>query len=437
MQLRVFFHFFLSASIITCGISVSLSQGFLALSFLTGLFLKNTNFRNLSPGIKMAIVFWGYIFLNLLFHIIKKGWDLGYIQNAISQEPKDFFLFLACVTMLFLEKEDMKLVYRSFLALLIVLVVSGFISIFSEYRLAWLISSLHKEMTTWGKQHLQAEWLGIKIYLPIGLMNTHLTFGGIFLLTYPFLVFRLLYSLEKKESLKLRCTWMSLFVLATIVFLLNNARSALGGTAFSIAFGFLLWKDRGHRFQIPIWIPIIFLFIGISLGFALWKQSDSFRTIVGPILGMEKHTDSGRTFIWDSVFPLIEKNPLLGVGPGNYANEIEKSRKQKSLEYPELLYFYETTQRGHAHNDYFHLSAVYGIPAGFLYLLFLAFLYWDIFQSQLPFPQKGWFIGILGFGIAGLLQCYFQDDEVALVFWYLVGYWTQSNRGNHTNEVSD
>jgi O-antigen ligase len=258
-------------------------------------------------------------------------------------------------------------------------------------------------------------------------MNTHLTFGGLLLLTFPWIFFRLLHSFEIQEAWKKRFLWMAIFGIGSFVFLMNNARSSLSGTAIAIILGYALWRKKNYKIKIPIWIPVSFFTLTVISSLVFWNSSESFRTIVGPIFGSEKHTDSGRTFIWDSTFPLIIEHPILGIGPGNYAKEIEISRKKRSLEYPDLLFFYEITQRGHAHNDYFHLAVIFGLPTVFLFLLLSFGITKEIYTSKLPFPEIAWFLGLVGFFFASLLQCYFQDDEVVIIFWFLIGYLYQSN----------
>lgn len=356
------------------------------------------------------------------------GWKDNYFTRGTNGELKDIFLFMAFVVMTKVRSVDLPRIYRSFVALAVVLVSTGFVSVFFEYRLAWLFNSLFRDMTTWGKQHLAATVFGFPLFLPIGLMNTHLTFGGLLLFVVPWIFFRTMLTFYNREANQKKTLWTVFLGIAFFVFLLNNARSALAGTAIAILFGLFLWREKGLVIRIPVWIPTTLVLLSLGTSLVLWNSSESFRTLVGPLLGTEKHTDSGRTFIWDSTLPLVRDNPILGVGSGNYPREIERSRKLRSLEYPELAFFYEVTQRGHAHNDYFHLTAVLGIPGLLLFLALIYYILQEILGSRLPFPEIAMAVGLVGFFFAALLQCYFQDDEVVIVFWYLLGFLYQSNR---------
>jgi O-antigen ligase len=409
--------------------SVSLGQGFLGLALVTSFFVRLESYP-ICQLLVISGIFWGYEFFILFLHFIQSDFSIAYLKMGLQAENKDFFLFLACITVLKVQPKDLRLVRRAFLILAIVLTVTGLISVFSEYRLAWMISKLYRTMTTWGKHHFYGSVGPVSLYLPIGLMNTHLTFGGLLLFVYPAVFFHFLEAWIEKRKKTLIFLWMFFTLVLSFVFLLNNARSALLGTFISILFGLWLWFRRGNR--IPFRIPwksgiLALVLVGITSSL-LYKTSEPFRLVVAPLLGSEKHTDSGRTFIWDSSFQLIQKSPIVGIGPGNYPKKIEEARKERSLEFPELAFFYETTQRGHAHNDYFHLLTIFGFFQLVLYLLLAFYIFREITESKIPFVELSWTFGLIGFFFSGMLQCYFQDDEVVILFWYLVGYLVQSNR---------
>ncbi|MDF3818328.1 O-antigen ligase family protein [Leptospira sp. 96542] len=413
---------FLALSIISCAISVSLSQLFLVISFVLFLFLDHKPKFNSSIS-KALFLFYLWQIVTVLFHYFSSGFEWITLQNAFKNEMKDMFLVSAFFAIQGIKKEDYNFLYKTLFIFALVVLVSGFISIFSMTRLARLISDMYKMSASWPYQHHYGKILGLNIYLPIGLMNTHLTFGGLLAFVYPLFFFRTYDSWFHKEPKKQLFINFLLLVFISIVFLFNNARSSLLGMFLSVSFGLyiIIFVDREISKKIIkrffLITTMMFLVIFIS-----YQSTNAVKRVIDPLFGGEKHTDSGRTFIWDSTFPLIQNNFIFGIGAGNYQKEIEISRKERSKENKDLSFFYEVTQRGHAHNDYFHLASVFGIPQVFFYFL----LMFTILHAHLNgiVPRKNRYVtyGLTGFFFSGLLQCYFQDDEVLIVFMFLLGY---------------
>ncbi|MCR1794292.1 MULTISPECIES: O-antigen ligase [unclassified Leptospira] len=418
--------FCLLATLPSIGISVSLSQGFLVLSFFFGLAdqLKVGNWKEILPNhpvskISISLFFWyGIVFL---IHLVFGNSGPEYTKSAWNGELKDFFLFFGLLSVGFTTKEDLPKVYRALFWLFLLLVFTGVVGGFTPVRLSRLITDLYKTSTSYRFTHPLGSISSIPLYISIGLMNTHLTFGGLLQFFSAFAVFGFLRTLIQGDKKKILIAGLLLF-LYCLVFLLNQARSSMIGAGVSIFFAgihlFFIRKEFSKSFLIKgasFFLGLLFL-IGLVLAF-----SPAGKKIIGPLFGKEKHTDSGRTFIWDSSFPLIQEHPIIGVGPGNYNKEIEKVRIAHSEKYPELSYFYEVTQRGHAHNDYFHLASVFGLPAVLIYLGLGAILLGYLFQSRQDFQVIIFFYGLIGFFVSGLFQCYFQDDEVVILFWILLG----------------
>jgi O-antigen ligase len=419
---------FLCLSIISCAISVSLSQLFLGLCFLTFVFLKGKpDFR--SRILLLLIIFYSYELASLFYHFVATGFNHAVLELALKSEMKDILLLSAFFVVQGAREEDKHKITKAFSIFAYIILVSGFISIFSETRLARAISDLYKSSSTWPFQHHYGSLLGINLYLPIGLMNTHLTFGGLIAFVYPYFFFNTYESWKNKKPWTNKLLQMTLLFLISVVFLLNSARSAFVSAVFSVSLGLyiLIFIEKEFEKQLLKKILLAFTVFGMFLMVAYF-QSTALQKVIKPLFGSEKHTDSGRTFIWDSTFPLILENPMFGIGPGAYPTEIERSRKQKELEHPELAYFYEVTQRGHSHNDYFHLAVIFGIPQVVIYLLLGALIVFG-FSSQ-RMDRKAMFVtlGLSGFFFSGLLQCYFQDDEVLIVFFYLLGYYQMFNK---------
>lgn len=413
---------FLALSIISCALSVSLSQLFLLLSFVFFLFLEEKP-KLSSNLVKILFIFYGWQIVTLLYHFASNGFDPISIKHAFRDEMKDIFLVTAFISVQGIKKEDKTFLYKTFFIFSLVIVFTGFISIFSMTRLSRLISDLYKTSTSWPYQHHYGNIGPLNIYLPIGLMNTHLTFGGLLAFIFPGFVFRLYDSWYNKTSKRIIVIHVVLLFLVSIVFLFNNARSSLLGALVSVIFGLYVLVFIDHDISKKMIKRTSFILLGfLLLLFVGYNSTNAVKRVVDPLFGGEKHTDSGRTFIWDSTFPLIKTNPIFGIGSGNYQNEIEISRKNKEKENRELAFFYEVTQRGHAHNDYFHLTAVFGFPQSVLYLILFGTILYTLLSSNIPKQVRFMTYGLVGFFASGLLQCYFQDDEVLIVFYFLLGY---------------
>ncbi|WP_061223700.1 O-antigen ligase family protein [Leptospira weilii] len=420
-RLRKITLFLFCASIVTIGLSVSLSQGFLVFAFLTSLFSSKTSGFWKEPVILIGISFFGWYLSDFVIHSFREENFLTYSKIAFNAELKDIFLFIGLVLAWNLKKEEFPTILKSLNALFWILLITGFVSSFSPVRLSRLVSDLYRESSNWKFTHPMGHVGGLSLYIPIGLMNTHLTFGGLLQFFFPLPIFLFLRSFFDHNFKRAGIQGIILLTFLYVVFL-NNARSSILGAIFSSITAFLVLGVV--RKELPTTKILLFasgtltllLILGIALSFTQAGQK-----IIDPLFGKEKHTDSGRTFIWDSTFPLMKDNPFTGVGPGNYDREIERSRKEHSEKYRELYYFYETTQRGHAHNDYFHLFAVFGFPGIFLFLFLGTELYRRLITTNLPYEHSLYFFGLSGFFFSGLFQCYFQDDEVVILFWILCG----------------
>ncbi len=427
-RLRKITLFLFCASIVTIGVSVSLSQGFLVLAFLFSLFTSKTKGFWKEPAIAIAVAFFAWYLIDFWIHATNEENFSRYAKTAFNAELKDIFLFSGLIVAWNLKKEEFPAVFRALHILFWVLLITGLVSSFSSVRLSRLISDLYRESPNWKFTHPMGQIGKIPLYLPIGLMNTHLTFGGLLQFFFPLPLFLFLKPLLKRNWKEALLQGIILVLFLYVVFL-NNARSSIIGALFSSFSAFLVLGP--NRKELPT-AKILFasagaVFLLVLLGIGL-SFTEAGQKITDPIFGKEKHTDAGRTFIWDSTFPLIEKNPVIGVGPGNYNREIEKSRIAHSEKYRELYYFYETTQRGHAHNDTFHLFAVFGFPAIFLFIAFGTSLYYRLLSNTLSYEQSLYFFGLSGFFLSGLFQCYFQDDEVVILFWILSGFFLRTNR---------
>lgn len=410
----------LQIAIVTCAISVSISQLFLFFTLILFFITQKRPYFRFTPISILSLGIFVLYFISFFYHLIQGG-DLNYFSVLKGSELKDVLLWSAFLVLQGVKtEEEIKKIENAFWILLIVLLVTGLISIFSPIRLARLITDLIKPSTAWKFTHHYGNLLGIGLHLPIGLMNTHLTFGGILLLFAPYVFFRFVFSIRDRKEV----VFHSLILFAFgVITLLNNARSSMLGALVSILIGFVDLLFIQKYFSIKNTLKLITLpLLGVVVLVGLLFFNETMAKTIQPLLGQEKHTDSGRTFIWTSTYPMIQENPIFGIGPGNYAKEVEITRKKLSTQYEELLFFFEVTQRGHAHSDFLHLAAIAGLPTMLIYILLGSMICYGLLLPKKSRSDHILFYGLVGFFFAGLFQCYFQDDEVVIVFWYLLGF---------------
>ncbi|MCB1308148.1 MAG: O-antigen ligase family protein, partial [Leptospiraceae bacterium] len=327
----------------------------------------------------------------------------------------------------------------------ILLLVTGFASIWSRYRLSKIPELIANDWQVGPdvryQHHLGTFFAGtpyqVHFYMPIGLMNTHLTYAGLLMLAFPYLLLRVVDPFVRAPRALLKPNMivplLSLAVLL-ILMVLNNGRSALLGMGVAALVGMYFFIRHYWKWKVVRLLPILGVAL-LSFG-VLVHFSDSmhyrFARIMNALTGESKHTDHQRTLVWNGTFELIQAHPFIGVGAGNFEKNIIQHVGTFGQEHPRLWIPYALAQRGHAHSDIFHLFAIGGpLSAGF-YLLFFGLLMYHLTDAG-GLNRNGYLrwapIGML---FAGLLQCYFQDDEVLLPFWIYTGLILGGIR-NHTS----
>lgn len=401
------------------------------------------------PALIFALLVYGVELISLLINAFESNDFVGFLARGYRSELKDVFL----VTMAFWtaayasDPEQRKRLERWLLIALGILIVSGLVSIFSIYRLQKIPYHL---MHGWEpgpnarlQHHIGTLFAGsaaqLHLYMPIGVMNTHLTYGGLLMMFFPVLVFRALTVLlgdvragesdaaTRFDARRLlqpgQWIWPTALALASLIFILNNGRSAIFGMLLATGVGFYVLARTGWKRRMIRLLPLVVLAIVglVILDLAVEGVHSRFERIVGALFGQEKHTDFQRTLVWQGALQLAGQNPIFGVGPGNFEPSIIQDVVEYGQAHPHLWVAYELAQRGHAHNDMLHFLTVAGTPALLCYLLFFAFYLRQILRVP-GADSNFWKWGPLAVLGAGLFQCYFQDDEVLLPFWALVGF---------------
>lgn len=387
------------------------------------------------PALLAALGVYAAELLSLLVNSALSPAPLEFFGRGVGVEFKDFWLVGAAfwTAQMAGEERFRQRLHRWLEISIWILLISGFVSIFSKWRLSKIpYHLLHGwEASAAARfQHLQATlfpdaiWPG-HLYMPIGLLNTHLTYASLLCLALPWLLLRFLNPLLTspgpwRQRLRGALVPGAALLIAAIILALNSGRSALlgGAVAALIAMSYYIivhWRQRAILLA-----PLAFL--GVLTIVILDRSSpafhDRFERVLSALSGQAKHTDVQRTLVWNGTLRIIGQAPLVGVGPGAYEPAVLEDITAYGRAHPRLWAEYELAQRGHAHNDMLHLLAIAGPLAVFAYLaLFARLSYIALRDPGGEFHRFGPLILLFG----GLFQCYFQDDETLLPFWLYVG----------------
>ena len=419
---------FLNLFIISFPLSVTLSQSFATLSivfFLYSSFLNKNlliTLRNrafvASIGIYIAI-------LSAFFWNIRDYEPKEILFVFTRSEFSDFWMcFLVLPAFYHIRNLEFRNSILKFIFISILLViVSGFISIFTPFRLAKFIMDGFQVKEGVRLQHFAGDIFGRYTYLPIGLMNTHLTFGGICGLFFPGFLAHFVLTIRSRKFLVNLLLAIFLF-LFTIVLFYNQSRSIWLGIIFS--FGLILaklftqYQNKIFNLSIKLFLvgSIVLVLIGI-VSFTLYNKNWLLQRAFQEGL-KDNTTENQRYFIYKNTFPILKEHWGMGVGPGRFSKEHRAISDEMIQKHEQLWYELFITPRQHAHHDPLHFFTIGGLfgLAAFLHFWFYLF---RLFLKNPLTPQTVLFSGILVLFVAGFFQCYLLDDEVALPFFAFIG----------------
>ena len=431
-------------AVLTCPVSVSLSQAGLMLALLgwaldSALAVRARRPPALRiewrPALLAALLVFGFELLALIVNATLAASPGERLLRGLRGEFKDVVLLPAAFWAMAWARDPgrRERLLRWFETALWILVISGLASIFSIYRLAKIPAMM---MSGWevGPQarlqhHLGTLFVGerpIHFFMPIGLMNTHLTYAALIMLAFPFLALGVLRNVILSPRDLLRGIGLSrtvLFGLASIVLVLNNGRSAIFGAIVATLCGLVYFIKTEIRWKALRLVPLFLL--ALLLLFAVDRASSSmhyrFARVMNALLGESKHTDNQRPLVYEGSLQLFARNPVVGIGPGEFGPAIDHWVIEKGAEHPRLWVPFSLAQRGHAHNDLLHILVISGPGGALAFLLFAWLVFAAVFRPSRDSRVQYWKWGLIALFFAGLAQCYFQDDETMLPFWLYLG----------------
>lgn len=145
------------------------------------------------------------------------------------------------------------------------------------------------------------------------------------------------------------------------IFLTQSAASMLGITLFTLLM--LILKTQKIRFNVYV---LLTFNIAIFFLIFVFRAQDLFSFLIQDVFH-KTLTLTGRTRIWDAIWPLVWENPLLGLG---------------IMKYGELHHLLGIRGGGHAHNLILNYLSIGGIPSLLFYLAAMFFVYRKLHRYQ-------------------------------------------------------
>ncbi|MCB1191521.1 MAG: O-antigen ligase family protein [Leptospiraceae bacterium] len=413
--------------------SITISQSFGVISILT--FIINSifqkSFKQNFYHKEFLLAFFLYLSLPLAMLFSLPYYKLDSISHTfLRSEFSDIWMCFIIPVAIYHAKHQKYLptIKKVFIISFVLVVITGFISIFTYFRLALYVNYGFQFLPGHRPQHFAGQVFGINTYLPIGFMNTHLTFGGLLSLYLPGIAYFSFLQFQQKRYFSV-LVLMIFLGLAGLVFFYNQSRSAWIGVIFCIIL--LVFKNRSYFLSLfkkrsaLLFFVILLFSIGV-LGNQLIHKNWLLQRAVEDVL-KDNTTENQRYFIYKNTLSLLKKHFLMGVGPGRFGEVHNQESNLMVQKNEQLWYELFITPRGHAHHDVLHFFAI----GGFINLAILLTFYYRLINFLLQTPinsLNSLFIGYIVLYISGFFQCYMLDDEVVLPFYAIVGLFFGSSR---------
>ncbi|KAF2338753.1 O-antigen ligase family protein [Flavobacterium nitrogenifigens] len=253
-------------------------------------------------------------------------------------------------------------------------------------------------------------------------------FAAVLVVQIPVLVYGLLVH---KKWLKYLCA-LSLGFALTTVFLIN-ARAAYLSTLLQfflllVGIFFIFYKANKMKLFYKNALVLLCVFLGSffisqhSIKKALQKDKNSVYGTVGDRLSTitdnSNSTTSIRLEYWQHALEVVKKNPILGVGVGNW--------KLYTTTYTNTL-IDDNTFSKHPHNDFIEVAGETGIPNGIVYILIFGCAFFLALKSmfskqehELKLLSLILFISLCGYFIDAFFNFPLERPHMQILFAFLL-----------------
>lgn len=377
------FYFFLLFAV---GSTFSIALGQSALGISLALFIAAIILKKYNPFIAELKWFYLPVLLYLVWMVISSL--MGDTPLRSVKILKEEWLFLAVpIGVYVMYRENFrKAILYAFAGAVLVVSIYGLIQHFTGVY--WFKNTPPYEAFNFG-------------YRVKGFFAHRLTFGNyyatasIFILAYSWYNFKML----TKNS---RIFFITAGVLSFIVTLLSYSYGPiLAVVATALVLFLVKSKIKG---RLIVGSALVILLLAIIL-------TPSIRDRVFEKIGKETDVldEASRFYIWDTSLDMIGESPIFGVGQGNYIDKFKLLRPDQRVHV-------------HAHNDFFNLAALGGLP-GLLFYLSIWFGLFYLGRKTKSAEAKAALWASAAFLVTSLTEATFADEEVRqmLMFIWAIG----------------
>ncbi len=390
--------------------SVTISQAFAIFSILSYFVVRFSNFKD------FPYLFWLLLglYLSLLLPYL---WNpITFVSQAqsitLKSEFSDFWMVFILLPARHFTKYQKTKIKKCILISAMLLVLAGVISTFFPYRLSTFFMDGFRYIEGRRLPHQIGilNFLQLRLFLPIGFQNTHLTYGALLALFTPSIFFhcyRLIKTQMKgKKSILTIFFFLILSLSALLLLLLNQSRSIWLGLILS--FVFLNKNLLNIEFFIDHFKKILTsIFFFLAFVCFLFQTNWLFERSITQIF--KKQTlENQRVWIHKANLKIIEDSHFLGIGAGRYKENFQSSYVPLIIEKPYLFYEISITPKSHAHHDFLQFLLLGGLFSATIFIC----VWISMIQNIIKVGKKYFlFLGIYAIFVAGFFQCFMLDDE--------------------------
>jgi len=359
---------FITLFVLFSMVSISLSQIFLALSFVVSVILVA------KKQIKVSFppFFWGmivYCALSILASFFSVNPGVSLIDS------KDLLLFLI-IPIVYMGLRQTNEINRANLALLASAYVSIFYSLFT-----YMFKAAPGERVQ-------------------GFMGHYMTQAGVMLLFGALALSIFIFSRDKA-----RFFWGLGFLLSLLILILTSTRSAWIGMVIATSVVLFFYK------------PKTLIIIPLATALILLLSPGEVKNRALSIFSTRNYSNAQRLEYLNAGIQIIKAYPFFGTGPNTVEMEFQNPKYGLSE---------EAKQNVHLHNNILQIAAERGIPTLLAWFVFLVWLFISLIKL-IPNKDSALFpltvaaiAAVLAHFAAGVFEYNFADAEVAALFFYMI-----------------